>query len=587
MKNSLSVILLGSIAGTVITGSFSACNSSKEKARKPNVIIVLTDDQGYGDFSVHGHPVLQTPVLDKLHGQSIRFTDFHVAPMSTPTRGQLMTGRDAMANGATAVCMGKSMIREELPTIANIFKASGYQTAHFGKWHLGDSYPYRPQDRGFDETVHHGAWGITSIADYYSNTYWNDKYLHNNDLKQYEGYCTDVWFDLSIDFINKRDKGKPFFLYLATNSPHGPHLVDDEFSDPYLEKGMPPVTSKYFGQIANIDKNMQKLLNVLNETGLSENTLLLFMTDNGTLPIGFRVYNAGMRGVKTEPYEGGHRVALFLNGLKPVLGEPRDIAELTQVQDILPTLIDLCDLTTPENVRFDGISLAPLLKGETDKLDDRMLVVQYDNPYQPAENRAVLWKKWRLVKHNELYDLSVDPEQKNDVAGQYPGIVRDMQSYYNKWLDKTLPLYNITRYIRVGSERQNPLMLFSSDWQGEYADSKWCLFSGDRTGNWPIIVETSGKYKITLYRWHPAAGVALDANMFDDWNKIEAGAIPVSQARLKTNQFDSTIITSAGQVSAEFFVDIEAGQDKIETFLMDKTGNVLCSAYYTEVEFIK
>ncbi|MGD8239014.1 MAG: sulfatase-like hydrolase/transferase, partial [Armatimonadota bacterium] len=146
---------------------------------RPNVLLVMTDDQGYGDLSCHGNPVLKTPNLDRLHGQSLRFTDFHVAPMCTPTRGQILTGRDAMANGATFVCMGRSMMRNELPTMADIFAANGYRTGHLGKWHLGDSYPHRPQDRGFQETIHHAAWGITSIPDHWGNDYWDDTYRRN------------------------------------------------------------------------------------------------------------------------------------------------------------------------------------------------------------------------------------------------------------------------------------------------------------------------------------------------------------------------------------------------------------------------
>jgi arylsulfatase A-like enzyme len=366
------------------------------KNSHPNVILILTDDQGYGDLSVLGNQVLKTPVLDKLHDQSIRFTDFHVAPMSSPTRGQLITGRDAMHNGATAVCMGRSMVREDLPTMADIFKASGYQTGHFGKWHMGDSYPYRPQDRGFDETVHHGAWGITSIAAYFGNTYWDNTFEHNGKYEKYDGYCTDVWFNLTIDYISKRKEDhKLFFIYLATNCPHVPNLCDDRYSDPYLKKGMTPVVSKFFGQIANIDQNLQRLLITLDETGLTENTILIYMTDNGTAT-GYDVFNAGMREHKTSPYEGGHRVPFFIRWPNGNLGKPRIISELTEVQDILPTLIDLCNLKKPGNARFDGVSLAPLLTGKVDKLDDRMLVVEYENPSQSEENKAVLWGKVHL-----------------------------------------------------------------------------------------------------------------------------------------------------------------------------------------------
>ena len=165
-----------------------ACFAAAALPEKPNVLLVLTDDQGYGDLSCHGNPVLKTPNLDKLHSESIRFTDYHVAPMCTPTRGELLTGKQAFRNGAVLVCQGKSMIRRGIPTMADMFKAAGYATGHFGKWHLGDNYPYRPQDRGFDETVHHGAWGITSMADYWDNDYFDDTYEHNGKPEKHNGY---------------------------------------------------------------------------------------------------------------------------------------------------------------------------------------------------------------------------------------------------------------------------------------------------------------------------------------------------------------------------------------------------------------
>jgi arylsulfatase len=583
MRNNHS-FFFSSIFGAGTICSFVACNSLTEKDSPPNVILILTDDQGYGDFSVHGNPVLKTPVLDRLHDESIRLTDFHVAPMSSPTRGQLLTGRDAMDNGATAVCTGRSMVREDLPTMADIFKLSGYNTAHFGKWHLGDSYPYRPQDRGFEETVHHGAWGITSIADYYGNTYWDNTFEHNSKYEKFDGYCTDVWFDLTIDFIRKSQEDQnPFFIYLATNCPHVPNLCDDKYSDPYLKKGMTPVVSKFFGQIANIDENMQRLITTLDETDLSENTILIYMTDNGTAT-GYDVFNDGMRGHKTSPYEGGHRVPFFIRWPDGKLGKPRDINELTAVQDVLPTLIDLCDLKKPGNTSFDGISLAPLLTGEVNKLDDRILVVEYENPSQPKENKAVLWNKWRLVKDTELYDLSVDPGQMRDIVAQYPEILKKMQDYYKEWRKNTLPDYDKTRYIHIGSDKQNPLMLYSNDWVGSYADNPGNLIAGDRIGSWEIIVENAGKYEVTLSRWHPVSGVAFNAPSIVS-NK-EGGAIPVAQARLKIGDFDKTIITSSGQTEAEFVLDLNKGTTKIETWFLDNTGKPLCSAYYTKVELI-
>ncbi len=588
MKIDLTSVRFGYVACASAFLSVTSCNQGEKKTEtRPNVIIVLTDDQGYGDISAHGNLVLETPMLDKLYARSVRFTDFHSAPMCTPTRGQLLTGRDAFDNGATMVCMGRSMIREEVPTMADIFKASGYKTAHFGKWHLGDSYPHRPQDRGFEVTVHHGAWGIGSIADHWGNTYWNDTYWRNNMPRKYEGYCTDVWFDLSIDYIRKHDNnGTPFFIYLATNCPHGPHLCDDKYSNPYLEQGIREQVAKFYGQIANIDENMGRLLDVLDETGLAENTILIFMTDNGTVR-GHEIFNANMRGHKTEPYEGGHRVPLFVRWPGGNLGKPRDIDLLTQVQDILPTLIDWCDLKIPENSNFDGSSLASLFMGNNETLDDRILVVQYENPYRPDEDKAVMWKKWRLVKNKELYDLTGDPGQKNNIADQHPQVVHKLQEFYEEWLERTMPDYQKERYIHLGSEKQNPMLLYSSDWKGSYADNNGNLFAGDRIGYWDVIIDKPGSYDFTLSRWHPDSGLPLTAPM-KDRNGNNRGAIPIAYARLKIGDYDKIIQISPEQTNVIFTpVHLPEGINKLETWFLDKNLQPVCSAYYTYVERIK
>jgi len=549
---------------------------------RPNVIIVLTDDQGYGDLSCHGNPILKTPNLDKLHQQSIRFTDFHVAPMCTPTRGQLLTGRDAMANGATFVCMGRSMIRSSLPTMADIFASNGYQTGHFGKWHLGDSYPYRPQDRGFHETVHHGAWGITSIADYFGNDYWDDTYRHNHKLEKYQGYCTDVWFDEAMEYIKARHARKePFFVYLPTNCPHSPHWVDDKYSEPYQRQGLDQRTARFFGQIANIDENMGRLLAMLDRTGIAENTLLVYMTDNGTVA-GHNVFNAGMRGRKTELWEGGHRVPCFVRWPGGNLGKPRDIDVLSECQDILPTLAELCGLDVPETMVTDGMSLAGLLCEEEKTPADRMVVVRYGPDNREKWQCAVLWNKWRLVGRERLYDVSSDPHQDRNVAAEHPEIADAMQEYYEKWWAKTNPLFKQRRYIHLGSEKANPVMLYSSDWRGSYADNFGNLSRGNQIGCWDVLVERKGEYKITLSRWHPAAGNALDAPLQGPQGKGKA--VPITKARIKVGNVDVAKPTVAGQKEISFTLHLEAGKTQLSTWFHDKDGKELCSAYYTLVE---
>jgi arylsulfatase len=389
--------------------------------------VVLADDQGYGDFSCHGNPVLKTPNLDKLHGQSVRLTDYHVAPMCSPTRGQLMTGLDALHNGASSVSAGRSFIRRGIPTMAEIFAAAGYRTGHFGKWHLGDSYPNLPQQRGFQETVYHLGWGITSMADLWQNDCFDGRFRHNGTLQQYKGYCTDVWFDLAMAYMKERHaKQEPFFVYLPTNAPHGPHWVAEKYKKPYEGKG----PAGFFGMIANLDENMGRLETFLTETKLRDNTIVIYFNDNGGTA-GVKLYNAGMRGMKTQYYEGGHRAACFIRWPGGKLRAPCDLDAVTEVQDLLPTLIDLCGLPKPKEAKFDGTSLAGYLRGTTDRLPERMLVVQYGPPpggQRPIRGEAaVMWNQWRLVKDKELYDIKADPAQAKDVAGQHPEIVKKLQ----------------------------------------------------------------------------------------------------------------------------------------------------------------
>ena len=568
-------------AGLAAPAGLAARNRDKPK-NKPNVLVVLTDDQGYGDLSCHGNPVLKTPNLDALHRQSIRFTDFHVAPMCTPTRGQLLTGRDAMDNGATFVCLGRSMIRNDLPTVADVFAANGYHTGHFGKWHLGDSYPYRPQDRGFEETIHHGAWGITSIADYYGNDYWDDTYRHNDRLEKYEGYCTDVWFDEAMDYMKARHAAnEPFFAYLATNCPHSPHWVDDKYSDPYEQQGLNRTTAKFFGQIANIDENMGRLLAMLDNTGMAENTLLIYMTDNGTVA-GDKVFNAGMRGRKTEFWEGGHRVPCFVRWPSGGLGKPRDIDVLSQCHDILPTLADLCNLDTPNSMVTDGTSLTGLLRKKEKTVGDRMLVVRYGSDDRAKWECTVLWNKWRLVKGEQLYDVGADPHQDRDVSAKHPDIAAAMRKHYEQWWAETIEQFEQPRYIHVVSEKANPVMLYSCDWKGSYADNFGNLAAGNRIGSWDVLVERKGRYRITLSRWHPAVATALDAPL--EGPRGKGKAVPIAKARVKVGRADVSQPTVSGQKQVSFTVRLDAGKTQLSTWFYDADGTELCSAYYTRVE---
>ena len=294
-------------------------------ASKPNVILIMTDDQGYGDLGCHGNPILKTPNLDQLHSESVRFTDFHVSPFCTPTRAALMTGNHPGVTGAYRTSAGRTMLHPSEKTIANHFVENGYKTGMTGKWHLGDNAPHRPQDRGFQDAVWHRCGGVGQASDHWGNDYFDDTYervrpgSREGTFEKFDGYCTDVWFREGMRFITE-NKNNPFFLYIATNAPHGPYRVDPKWAMPYKRKDVN--NANFFGMIANIDHNLGLLRDHLKDLNLDENTILIFMTDNGTSAgckfpgldtqpiLGF---NAGMRGKKSSIYEGGHRVPFFLH----------------------------------------------------------------------------------------------------------------------------------------------------------------------------------------------------------------------------------------------------------------------------------
>lgn len=564
-----------------------------KNANRPNVIIVLSDDQGYGDFSCHGNPVLKTPNLDKLHGQSIRLLDFHVTPMCTPTRGQLMTGLDALHNGASSVCAGRSLLRPGIPTMAEIFAANGYRTGHFGKWHLGDSYPNLPQQRGFQETVYFLGWGITCIADLWHNDCFDGRFRHNGALRQYKGYCTDVWFNLAMNWLKERHaRREPFFIYLPTNAAHSPHWVAEKYKKPYRGRG----PEGFFGMLANLDENMGRLDAFLGANGLRDNTIVIFLNDNGGTA-GVKLYNAGMRGHKVEYYEGGHRAACFLRWPGGKLRKPGDVDGLTEVQDLLPTLIDLCGLRAPAKGKFDGISLAPVLRGKTDKLPDRTLVVQYGlRPGGTGLERgraAVLWRKWRLVHDRELYDLTTDPGQKKDVAAAHPDIVKKLKGHYAKWWAGVAPTLHDFIPILIGSDKENPVRLSAADWMDVYCDNMSDVLRGvSRNGAWRVRVDRDGTYEVALRRWPKEADTALVAGV-PAWKAVAGGlpagkALPITRARLRIGD-DAHGVTVSKPVAATdrevvFRVELRAGARlKLQTWFYDTNDKELCGAYFVYV----
>lgn len=560
---------------------------------RPNVIILLTDDQGYGDLACHGNPELQTPGMDKLREESVRLDNFHVAPICTPTRSQLLTGCDALRNGAYSWAYGHECIFPEIPTMADIFRANGYQTGHFGKWHLGDNYPFRPHDRGFDASIHHKGAAITQTPDYWNNDYFDDHYWDKDEVRQFKGYCTDVWFREAIAFIEEcREVSAPFFLYLPTNCPHGPHYVPDQYRELYRHLGHK--LSSFFGMIANIDENITRLDEFLKENELKENTILMFMTDNGGTA-GVEYYNAGMRGSKGTLFEGGHRVPSFIRWPKRNLNHGQDLKQVTQIQDILPTLMALCRLDAPEGFYCDGVDLTPiLLGGESETLNERKLVVQFTRrpPVPQKHDACVIWQNWRLISGKELYDIGNDSAQENDISNEFPEIVAELKRHYEAWWQGIEPSIQRVNAFPVGGENTQVVDLCLFDWddfEGEANNtSQRSVRQGARIfGDWHIQIEKSGKYAFEMRRW-PSEAEAAIAGGVDEYHAEddifpEGTSLPITKALLVVQGKNREIAVGQNDATVSATLSLEKGKTTIRSVFCDQDDEVLCGVYYLRI----
>lgn len=487
----------------------------------PNVVIVITDDQGYGDLSCTGNSWLDTPNIDRFSSDSVRLTDFHVSPLCAPTSGAPLTGRNPLRNGVWATTWGRSLLSKAEVTLADAFQANGYRTGMFGKWHLGDNYPYRPQDRGFETVVAHKGGRVGQTPDFWGNSYFDDTYFHNGEAVDHTGYCTDVWFAEATGFIEEHHQ-EPFFCYLATNAPHAPYLVEDRYADPFRGNSAVP-EPEFAGMIVNIDENFGRLSDTLRRLELEENTILIFMTDNGTSggctvdATGHVVtgYNAFMRGKKGSYYEGGHRVPFFLRWPAASLEGGKDVTELLAHVDVFPTLAELCDLDLEDSSRFDGVSFAELLHRQNAAesptvFAERPVFVQYRQHTEPPlklEN-AVLQDRWRLVAGEELYDITEDPSQTRDLAASVPEHVRTMRGFHERWWSEVSPGLSEYQRITVGSDHENPCRLDAFDLMGDSAWNQTHIREALRVcGRWNLLVDQDGDYELTLRRWPEEAGV--------------------------------------------------------------------------------
>lgn len=572
----------------------SAQSPSKEK---PNVIVVITDDQGMGDLGCYGNPYIKTPNLDEFYKDAVRFTNYHVSTTCAPSRGAIMTGRHTNRLNVFHTITGRSLLFEDEVILSQIFAENGYTNGMFGKWHLGDNYPFRPEDKGFHEVVRHGGGGITQGPDYWLNDYFDDTYWHNGETEKYEGYCTDVFFSEALDFI-EANKEKPFFCYIATNAPHGPLNVPKKYLDMYKDnKNLEEQFQRFYGMITNIDDNFKVLEEKLDALNLTDNTILIFTTDNGTAG-GNKVYDAGLRGAKGSEYEGGHRVPLFIRWPDGQLTGGKDIDKLVAHYDLLPTFVDLLGFDFDPVEPLDGTSLKPLLYDKNEQWPNRILYMDTQRLQNLVKYRkySVMDDNWRLVNGTELYDMNQDRSQTKNVFDQHPEVVKKLATGYEKWWQSFVDEGVNERYgyIKVGSPNENPSRISAHDMLTGKFNGIWHQYGAasavQATGRWKIEFVEDGEYKISLCRFPRESGLAINETFPEQKKIIELDrTMPASvksdftEAYLYVADVEESAKIGKGQKEVSFTAKISAGKYDMEAQLIDKDNRVH-PAYYVYVE---
>jgi arylsulfatase A-like enzyme len=419
---------------------------------KPNIIIILTDDQGYGDFSCTGNPFIKTPNMDRLHNEGIRFNNFHACPTCSPSRSSLLSGAHEFKSGVTHTILERERMSLKTITLAQVLKSAGYTTGIFGKWHLGDEDAYQPQNRGFNEVFIHGGGGIGqtfpgSCGDVPDNSYFDPVIKHNGTFEKTTGFCTDVFTAQALKWIQLNKGEKPFFCYISYNAAHEPLSCPPRFKQPYQGQ-VPDKVATFYGMLANIDENVGLLMAKLSEWGIDRNTLVVLMNDNGGYAPACKIYNAGLRDSKASAWEGGTRAVSFWRW--PAALKPDDVDQLTSIMDVFPTLAELAGVTLDRQVKaqVDGRSLVPLLKNPKAPWPDRCLVTHVGRwggmkPGASPEKYgtgagqcSIRNSQYSLVRGDqdwELFDLKPDPGQRNNCAAQHPGIVTQLEAAYDRW----------------------------------------------------------------------------------------------------------------------------------------------------------
>jgi arylsulfatase A len=489
-QKSLSPSWLLALAATV-----SACSGHSENS-KPNIVILLADDMGWGDLNLNGNKRIQTPVLNSLAAQSMSFERFYVCPLSAPTRSEMLTGRYFLRTGVSSVTQGFENMRTDEVTIAEVLKENGYTTGCFGKWHNGRYYPQHPNRQGFDEFV---GFPVGHLG-YYYDAY----FLHNDDEIRSSGYTTDYFTDQALSFIEK-NRNKPFLCYVPYNVPHSPFQVPEKYFSKYISAGLDSTISTVYGMVENMDENIGRILRKIDDLDLTENTIVIFFSDNG--PNTDR-YNGGMKGRKGSVDEGGVRVPFYIRW--PGVIRPGKTGQLAQDIDIMPTLLGLCKIKYLPEKSFDGIDLTTILKGKKEPFD-RLIFSRQGN--QPVErcNSSVRNDKYRLVLTRQdtlLYDMSEDPGQTSNISEANSEVRTALLSELVKLNAELISGYKPVTTIEAGFPGEMKFTLpvqdaklsgkieYSSIHPNQSHTEKW-IQDGDSI-YWSLNISDSGSYNVEL-----------------------------------------------------------------------------------------
>lgn len=564
----------------------SGCKSTPER---PNVILIITDDQGHGDLGYHGNHHIKTPVLDSLARNSIRFNNFYVSPVCAPTRSSLMTGRYSLRTGVHDTYNGGAIMSTEEITIAEMLKASGYTTGIFGKWHLGDSYPSRPMDQGFDESVVHLSGGMGQVGDFTTwfkgdSSYFDPVLWHNGEMQAYQGYCSDIYASEAIRFIEQH-RDKPFFCYLSFNAPHTPLQVPEKYyniykdidpSEGFEDVPMPEMNEKdkesarrVYAMVSNIDDNIGRLKSKLKELDLEKNTILIFMTDNGPQQ---RRYVSGMRGRKGDVYRGGVRVPFFFSYPSKYEGN-RDISNNAAHIDILPTLAALCSAEVPSDRTIDGRSLEPALQGER-WTDERSLFFYWSRKYPELYNNISLQKgNMKLVGQTdfdadttgfELFNLALDPFERVNLVAEQPSDYSALKAELDASIDELTQAEHLVNQplIIIGSPYENPVYLNRNDAAGE----RGVWSQQEIYAYWNVkILEGNYNIRFKFIEPVPAGGMLnIEANSYIllKKNTETTDMIELENVAFKTMQCQfRPYYQSGGKSILPFWVELEKIED--------------------------